>query len=155
MNKKTFYEELLMSWEELIHGIKDRIPLLANTTAVIHNSLKNHWTGFYLVKEDVLVLGPFQGPAACCYIPQGKGVCGTAWRFGRSIIVPDVHEFPDHIACSSLSNSELVIPIKNNRKEVVGVLDLDSEKLNAFDETDCYYLEQLVSKLGVIWNELQ
>lgn len=104
--------------------------------------------GFYLVKQEQLVLGPFQGPLACTRIQKGKGVCGTSWLKAETIIVPDVEQFPGHIACSSLSKSEIVLPVFNAKAEVAGVLDVDSDQLNMFDETDAYYLKQICSLLS-------
>jgi GAF domain-containing protein len=105
------------------------------------------WVGFYLVKNNELVLGPFQGPIACTRIAKGKGVCGTSWQKSETIIVPDVEQFPGHIACSSLSKSEIVIPIYNSKKEVVAVFDVDSDQLNSFDTTDEKYLQQILNSL--------
>ena len=119
---------------------------MANTAALIHESFGFWWTGFYIVKEEQLVLGPFQGPVACTRIPYGKGVCGSSWKRKESIVVPDVEEFPGHIACSSLSRSEIVVPIfKGN--EVFAVLDIDSKELSTFDETDREQLERIVRLL--------
>ena len=126
---------------------KDIIANLANVTAALKQQFGWLWVGFYLVKEDELVLGPFQGPIACARIQKGKGVCGTSWANGETLVVPDVDQFPGHIACSSLSKSEIVVPVfKNN--EVVAVLDVDSEALNQFDETDKVFLERIVSLIA-------
>jgi GAF domain-containing protein len=126
----------------LLSGEKDLIANLSNTAALLKETFGWWWVGFYLVKKDELVLGPFQGPVACTRIGIGKGVCGTAWAQKQSIVVPDVHEFPGHIACSAASNSEIVVPIiKNN--EVVGVLDADSEHLNYFNNEDKAGLEAI------------
>lgn len=142
-SKEVQYKSLLPQISELIHGESDLIANLANITAALKEQFKWLWVGFYLVKENELVLGPFQGPIACTRIRKGKGVCGTSWQQAESIIVPDVEKFSGHITCSSLSKSEIVIPIIRN-KEVVGVLDIDSVDLNTFDETDRKYLEEIV-----------
>jgi GAF domain-containing protein len=106
------------------------------------------WTGFYRVKDGELVLGPFQGPVACMHIGFGRGVCGTAWKERRTIVVPDVEQFPGHIACSSLSQSEIVVPVFSKSEEVIAVLDIDSKELSTFDETDRQYLESIVQQIG-------
>lgn len=143
-SKQEQYESLLPQIEALVTYEKDVIANLANVTAALKQQFGWLWVGFYLVKEDELVLGPFQGPIACTRIQKGKGVCGTSWAKGETLIVPDVEQFPGHIACSSLSRSEIVVPaFKNN--EVVAVLDIDSETLNQFDETDKVFLERIVS----------
>lgn len=126
--------------ESLLEGETDEIANMANTAALIHETFGFWWTGFYIVKDGQLVLGPFQGPVACTRIPFGKGVCGTAWKRGESIVVPDVELFPGHIACSSLSRSEIVVPIIRNG-EVVAVIDIDSKELGCFDDTDRSWLE--------------
>lgn len=128
--------------ESLVDGEPDSISNLSNIAALIHDAFGFWWTGFYIVKGDVLVLGPFQGPVACSRIPFGKGVCGSAWQRKESIIVPDVEEFPGHIACSSLSRSEIVVPIFRGG-DVIAVLDIDSMDLAAFDETDREALEKI------------
>ena len=120
------------------------IAKMANVTAVLHEAFGFWWTGFYRVEGQQLVLGPFQGPIACTRIPYGKGVCGTAWQRAETIIVSNVHEFAGHIACSSASNSEIVVPIISN-KQVIAVLDIDSKDFNTFDETDRLYLEQIAT----------
>ena len=126
----------------LIEGEEDLVANLANVAAVLKEAFDFFWVGFYLVKQDRLVLGPFQGPVACTRIRKGKGVCGTAWEEAKTQLVPDVEAFPGHIACSSLSRSEIVVPlIKEGR--VWGVLDIDSDLLNFFDETDRKYLEEM------------
>ncbi|MBL7943754.1 MAG: GAF domain-containing protein [Flavobacteriales bacterium] len=124
---------------------------LANTgnfLAALHFTFGFHWTGCYLVKDGQLVLGPFQGPVACTTIGRGKGVCGTAWQQQQTIVVPDVDSFPGHIACSSLSKSEIVVPIKNNKNEIIGVLDIDSDQYNTFDQTDATHLEAIADMLS-------
>lgn len=141
-DKKTQYQSLLPQVAALIEGEPDLIANLANITAMLKQQFDWLWVGFYLVKDEELVLGPFQGPIACTRIRYGKGVCGTAWQQAQTIIVPDVEKFPGHIACSSLSRSEIVVPVIRNGK-VVAVLDVDSIELNSFDETDKRYLEQI------------
>jgi L-methionine (R)-S-oxide reductase len=142
-DKKEQYRSLLPQIEALLYGEPDLVANLANICAALKEQFKWFWVGFYLVKNGELVLGPFQGPIACTRIAKGKGVCGTSWQNAETLIVPDVDEFPGHIACSSLSRSEIVIPLFYNN-EVVGVLDVDSEDLAKFDEIDAEYLEQIV-----------
>ena len=146
MEKRDKYEMLYRQLESLLGGETDEIANMANTAALIHETFGFWWTGFYIVKDGQLVLGPFQGPVACTRIPYGKGVCGTAWEQGGSIVVPDVELFPGHIACSSLSRSEIVVPIIRNG-EVVAVLDIDSKELACFDETDRIWLEKIATLL--------
>ena len=141
--KKEQYEALLPQIKALLDGEPDLIANLANTVAALKEQFGWLWVGFYLVKKDELVLGPFQGPVACTRIRKGRGVCGASWAEARTLIVPDVEKFPGHIACSSLSKSEIVIPILQNN-EVVGVLDVDSEEYNHFDETDQLCLETII-----------
>lgn len=141
-SKKEKYQALLPAIRSLVTGEPDLIANLANIAAAIHQTFNHLWVGFYLVKEQELVLGPFQGPIACTRIALGKGVCGTAWKEKRTLLVPDVEEFPGHIACSSLSRSEVVIPLMKE-DEVFGVLDIDSISLRAFDEEDAQYLEEI------------
>ena len=145
--KEDKYKALLPQVEALLGGEEDKIANMANFTAVLAEAFGWLWTGFYLVKNEQLVLGPFQGPIACTRINYGKGVCGTAWKEEKTLIVPDVEAFPGHIACSSLSKSEIVVPIFDKHGKVIGVLDVDSTELNAFDETDQQYLEQLIKYL--------
>lgn len=145
--KEQKYDELLKKAAALVAGETDVIANMANLAALIHSSMGFWWTGFYLVKQSSdgvrqLVLGPFQGPVACTRIPFGRGVCGTAWQNGSTVIVPDVEQFPGHIACSSQSRSEIVVPVMANG-EVAAVLDIDSQYLNTFDAVDKQYLEQL------------
>lgn len=147
-NKEEIYQSLLPQLKSLLAGEKNLIANLANTTAVLHQHFDWWWTGFYLVDDNELVLGPFQGPVACTRIASGKGVCGTSWKSKETIIVPDVHLFPGHIACSAESNSEIVVPIINNKHEVVAVLDVDSKYKNAFDEMDAKYLKEIVQILA-------
>ena len=141
--KEELYQSLLPQISGLLEGETDLIAGLANVSAALASTFKWWWTGFYLVKGGQLVLGPFQGPVACTRIAFGKGVCGAAWKENRTLIVPDVEKFPGHIACSSLSKSEIVVPLHGSDGEVVGVLDVDSERLGCFDETDAKYLEEV------------
>ena len=142
MNKIDKYQTLIPQIKSLISGESDLIANMANVVAALHNTFHFWWTGFYLVKGNELVLGPFQGPIACTRIPFGKGVCGTAWEKGETIIVPDVHQFPGHIACSSESKSEIVVPIRHDGN-IIAVLDIDSKDYNTFDLVDRQYLEQI------------
>ena len=142
-DKTAQYESLIPQIEALITGEDDLVANLANICAALKEQFKWFWVGFYMVKGNELVLGPFQGPVACTRIALGKGVCGTAWQQAETLIVPDVDEFPGHIACSSLSRSEIVLPLFHI-SEVVGVLDVDSEHLDQFDETDAKYLDQII-----------
>lgn len=145
--KDAQYKSLLPQIEALLHGEKDLVANMANMAAALKEQFNFFWVGFYLVKDNELVLGPFQGPVACTRIQLGKGVCGTAWKDAKTIVVADVELFPGHIACSSLSQSEIVVPIfKNN--QVVAVLDVDSADLNTFDQIDQQALEQLVKLLN-------
>ncbi len=145
-NKQEQYETLLSQIKALIDGETDTVANMANVAAALKQTFNFFWVGFYLVKEDSLVLGPFQGPIACTRIRFGKGVCGTAWKEAKTQIVPNVELFPGHIACSSESKSEIVIPLFKGDK-VIGVLDIDSEKLNSFDQFDAFYLEKLSNLL--------
>lgn len=142
--KEERYRLLFEQIKALTEGETDTIANMANTAAMIHTSMGFWWTGFYIVRGNNLVLGPFQGPVACTRIPYGKGVCGSAWKAGESIIVPDVEEFPGHIACSSASKSEIVLPLFR-KGEITAVLDIDSAELNTFDETDRIWLEKIIS----------
>lgn len=142
--KADQYTSLLPQIKAVIEAEPDLIANLANITAMLRQQFGWFWIGFYIVKENELVLGPFQGPLACTRIQKGKGVCGTSWAREETIIVPDVERFPGHIACSSLSKSEIVVPVIRDNK-VVAVLDVDSDALDQFDETDKLYLEELVS----------
>ncbi|HTQ65455.1 MAG TPA: GAF domain-containing protein [Puia sp.] len=146
--KSENYKTILPQIRALIDGEEDVIANLANIVAALKEQFGWLWIGFYLVKKDELVLGPFQGPVACTRIRKGKGVCGTSWEKAQTIIVPDVEAFPGHIACSSLSKSEIVIPIIR-KGQVVAVLDVDSEQLNQFDEKDQLYLEQLLADIQI------
>ena len=143
-SKAERYALLLEQVASLVQGEKDRVARMANVAAMIHQTFGFWWTGFYRVVGEELVLGPFQGPLACMRIRYGRGVCGTAWKERRTVIVPDVEQFPGHIACSSASRSEIVVPLMRG-DEVVAVLDIDSEKLATFDEEDRHWLEQIVS----------
>lgn len=147
-NKKEKYETLIPQIKAMLSVEKDLIANMANVSAMIKDTFNFLWVGFYRVmkdekQEEVLVLGPFQGPLACTRIKKGRGVCGGAWKDEKTLVVPNVDEFPGHIACSSLSKSEIVLPMKKGEK-VYAVLDIDSLKLNTFDEEDKYYLEQIV-----------
>jgi GAF domain-containing protein len=151
MNKQETYEQLLQQIAALIEGETDETSVLANVSAALHETFAQFfWTGFYLVREGELRLGPFQGTVACMHIQHGRGVCGTAWAEAVTQVVPDVEQFPGHIACSSLSRSEIVVPIMNNAHRVVGVLDIDSKELAAFDDTDRHYLERLCAMLTAV-----
>jgi L-methionine (R)-S-oxide reductase len=143
IDKTEQYQSLIPQIEALLYDEPDVVANLANICAALKEQFKWLWVGFYLVKGEELVLGPFQGPVACTRILKGKGVCGEAWQQGKTLIVPDVDQFPGHIACSSASRSEIVVPVFYNNV-VVGVLDVDSESLAHFDETDARYLEQIV-----------
>lgn len=144
--KEEKYAELFPQIKSLIESESDSIANMANVAAMIHETFGFWWTGFYRVLEGMLVLGPFQGPLACTRIKLGKGVCGTAWKEGKTQVVPDVDLFPGHIACSSASRSEIVVPIYHEG-EVVGVLDIDSADLNTFDDVDAKWLEKVVELL--------
>jgi GAF domain-containing protein len=144
--KAAKYETLYRQAQAVLEGENDLTANMANLSAMIHREFGFWWTGFYRVCGDELVLGPFQGPIACTRIAYGKGVCGTAWKRQETIVVPDVEEFPGHIACSSESRSEIVVPAWRDDK-VMAVLDIDSEKLGTFDETDKVWLEKIVSLL--------
>lgn len=142
-SKQEKYKTLIPQIKALVEGETDLTANLANIAAALHQTFNWWWVGFYMVKNDDLVLGPFQGPVACTRIRYGKGVCGTSWKEQKSLLVPDVNTFPGHIACSSLSVSEIVVPIFNLMGNVAGVLDVDSEKFDVLDETDVKYLEEL------------
>lgn len=144
MEKEEKYKLLKQQIEALVAGEDDSVSVMANVSAAIHQEMGFFWTGFYIVKGEELHLGPFQGSVACMHIPFGRGVCGTAWQRAETIVVPDVEQFPGHIACSSLSRSEIVVPLFNASHEVVAVLDIDSRELNTFDDIDRYWLEQIV-----------
>ncbi|MES2265749.1 MAG: GAF domain-containing protein [Bacteroidota bacterium] len=142
-DKEAQYKSLIPQIAALLEGETDLIANLANIAAALKEQFKWFWVGFYLVKQDELVLGPFQGPVACTRIAKGRGVCGTSWAKAETLIVPDVEAFPGHISCSSLSRSEIVLPLFS-RGEVIGVLDVDSSELNEFDEVDAKYLNEVI-----------
>lgn len=146
--KEEKYKELLPQIHALVEGEKDSIANLSNIVAALRQTFGFFWVGFYLVKENELVLGPFQGPIACTRIALGKGVCGTSWKNAETIIVDDVEKFPGHIACSSDSKSEIVVPVLDREKRVVAVLDVDEDKYAMFDHTDKLYLEKLTQLVG-------
>ncbi|MCC8426050.1 GAF domain-containing protein [Mucilaginibacter sp. UR6-11] len=146
-DKEEQYRSLLPQIEALLDGEPDLVANLANICAALKEQFKWLWVGFYLVKKEELVLGPFQGPVACTRIAKGKGVCGSAWQLAKTLIVPDVDAFPGHIACSSASRSEIVLPLFHNN-EVIGVLDVDSENLAQFDEIDAKYLESVLKLIN-------
>lgn len=145
--KEEQYISLIPQVKGLLEGEPDLVANLANIAAALKEQFGWFWVGFYLVKEDELVLGPFQGPVACTRIRKGRGVCGSSWDKAETLIVPDVEKFPGHIACSSLSRSEIVVPIIREGK-VLGVLDVDSSELDSFDETDKAYLEQIIQLIS-------
>ena len=147
-DKEKKYEDLLSQVKAFSESEHDEIALMANVAALIHKTLNFWWTGFYRVIGQELVLGPFQGPVACTRIPFGRGVCGTAWKEQQTIIVDDVEKFAGHIACSSASKSEIVIPIFKGDK-VIAELDIDSDKLSTFDDTDKKYLEEIVKAMHI------
>jgi L-methionine (R)-S-oxide reductase len=144
--KEEQYEALLPQIKGLLQGEEDLVANLANVAAALKEQFNWLWIGFYIVKKNELVLGPFQGPVACTRIQKGRGVCGSSWAQAKTSIVPDVEKFPGHIACSSLSRSEIVVPVLKNN-EVVAVLDADSTALDAYDETDQRFLEAIVALL--------
>lgn len=146
MDKNQKYLELTARLESILEGETDMIAMMANMAAEIHRTFGFWWTGFYRVSGGELILGPFQGPLACMHIPFGRGVCGSAWKQGGTIVVPDVDQFPGHIACSSESRSEIVVPVRV-AGEIIAVLDIDSEHLSTFDNLDATHLEHLVSLL--------
>lgn len=146
-DKAERYRLFLPQFELLISDEKEEVSVLANACAALHEAFGFFWVGFYLVKDGQLILGPFQGSSACYRIRKGKGVCGTSWAEARTLIVPDVEQFPGHIACSSLSRSEIVVPILAG-EQVKGVLDIDSDQLNSFDETDRHYLEKVAALIA-------
>lgn len=145
--KQEKYETLLPQIASVIEDEPDMIANMANVAAMLHETFRFWWTGFYRVQGEQLVLGPFQGPLACTRIAKGRGVCGTAWQEAQTLVVKDVHQFPGHIACSSASQSEIVVPILKD-DVVIGVLDIDSEKPALFDGVDAFYLEQVVE---ILW----
>ena len=157
MNKAETYQLLTEQIRALTEGESDVVAIMANVAAAIHETMGFWWTGFYRVmpkadgEGEELVLGPFQGPVACMHIPFGKGVCGTAWKRQETVVVPDVEQFPGHIACSSLSRSEIVVPVFSQANEVVAVLDIDSRDLFTFDDTDRQYLEAICKMIAPLF----
>mgnify|MGYP006145066407 FL=1 len=145
-SKEEKYISIIPQIKALLEGENDLIANLANISAALKEQFNWFWVGFYLIKDDELVLGPFQGPVACTRIKKGKGVCGSSWQQEKTLIVPNVDEFPGHIACASASKSEIVLPIYSNGK-VMGVLDVDSEYLSHFDEVDSKYLNEIIKLL--------
>ena len=145
MKKEEKYKLLTEQIACLIEGETDQIAIMANVAAAIHETMGFFWTGFYRVVGDELLLGPFHGPVACMHIGFGRGVCGTAWKQRETIVVPDVEQFPGHIACSSLSRSEIVVPLFDKTGAVSAVLDIDSKDLATFDDTDRVYLEKILA----------
>ena len=150
MTKEEKYEMLTSQIAALVDGEDDGVSVMANVSAAIQEAMGFFWTGFYIEKNGQLRLGPFQGSVACYRIDHGKGVCGTAYEERKTIIVPDVEQFPGHIACSSLSRSEIVVPYFDGQQRVRGVLDIDSRELNTFDETDRKHLEAIVSIIAPV-----
>jgi len=144
LSKESQYQQLLPQIKNLISAEADLIANLANISAAIKQTFEHLWVGFYIVKDDELVLGPFQGPIACTRIKKGKGVCGKAWNKKETVIVPNVEQFPGHISCNSSSKSEIVLPVLNTKGEVKMVLDIDSAALNTFDTTDKKYLSLIL-----------
>ena len=147
LEKREQYRLLERQLSALLEGETDTVAKMANMAAVLHETFGFWWTGFYRVAGEELILGPFQGPVACMHIPFGKGVCGTAWERGASVVVPDVEAFPGHIACSSASRSEIVVPVFGADGKVTAVLDIDSDRLATFDEEDRIGLERIVGLL--------
>lgn len=145
-DKEQQYQTLFPQIEALLAGETDMTANMANIAAALKQTFDFFWVGFYVVKEDMLVLAPFQGPIACTRIRHGKGVCGTAWKEAKTLIVPDVEQFPGHIACNAASRSEIVVPVIREGK-VMAVLDIDSDKLDSFDEVDASYLERICGLL--------
>lgn len=144
MDKNKIYQQLALQAKSLIDGVDNAVGALGNVTALLKEELPYfYWAGFYVVRDNRLQLGPFQGPVACYSIEKGKGVCGKAWEEAKTLLVPDVHQFPGHIACSSRSNSEIVVPVFNDKGEVAAVLDVDSEEFSAFDTQDRLGLEEI------------
>lgn len=152
MEKETKYKELLARLVPMIEGETNAVSVMANASALMREVMGDvyFWVGFYTVNGDMLELGPFQGTSACYRIKHGRGVCGTSWSLAKTLVVPDVEEFPGHIACSSLSRSEIVVPLKNNAGTVCAVLDIDSRELAAFDEVDAKYLGEVAQKISEV-----
>ena len=147
MNKEEKYQLLTKQISALTEGETDAVAVMANVSAAIHEAMGFWWTGFYRVVNGELLLGPFQGPVACMHIGFGRGVCGHAWQTGKTVVVPDVEQFPGHIACSSESRSEIVVPVFSAKGDVTAVLDIDSRQLAAFDDTDRRFLEAICNML--------
>ena len=147
LDKEKKYALLAEQVKALVEGETDAVAKMANVVAAIHHEMGFFWTGFYRVIDKELVLGPFQGPVACVHIPYGKGVCGSAWKERRTLVVPDVEQFPGHIACSSLSRSEIVVPVFGALNEIVAVLDIDSTSLGTFDDCDRLWLETICESI--------
>ena len=147
--KEEKYIQLFPQIKALVSVELDYIANMANVCAALKFGLNFFWVGFYIVKNNELVLGPFQGPVACTRIQLGKGVCGTSWLTKKTIVVPDVNQFPGHIACSSLSKSEIVVPIFDSKHNVIAVLDVDGDELNSFDETDEKFLKQIIELIAL------
>ena len=150
IDKKDKYETLCAQIKSLVEGEKNVVGVLSNVSSIMHETFPESyfWVGFYLVNGDELILGPFQGSVACYRIKRGRGVCGKAWEENSTLIVDDVEAFPDHIACSSLSRSEIVVPIHRSNGDVYGVIDIDSTELSAFDATDRLYIEKIANILS-------
>lgn len=148
MTKQEKYEQLLPQVCSLIEGEHDEVAVMSNVVAALHESMGFFWTGFYRVKDGELLVGPFQGPTACFHIAFGRGVCGTAWKMGKTQVVPDVELFPGHIACSALSRSEIVVPLTDSKGEIKAVLDIDSKETGTFDATDQEQLERLCAAVS-------
>lgn len=146
MSKEETYQSLLPQIEAIVSGETDVIANMANISALLHGAFGFWWTGFYRVADKELVLGPYQGPVACTRIPYGRGVCGTSWEQDKTVIVPNVHEFAGHIACSGASKSEIVVPVRRDGK-ITAVLDIDSAEYNTFDDIDRQYLERITACL--------
>ncbi len=146
-SKQEQYQSLLPQIKGLLDGETDLVANLANTVAALKEQFGWFWVGFYIIKNNELVLGPFQGPVACTRIRKGKGVCGSSWAEAKTLLVPDVEKFPGHIACSSISKSEIVVPVIRNGN-VIAVLDVDSEELDQFDTTDQFFLEKIVELIS-------
>jgi GAF domain-containing protein len=144
MSKIEKYKLLSEQIKSLVEGETDEVAVMANVAAAIHLEMGFWWTGFYRVVNEELVLGPFQGPVACMHIAYGRGVCGTAWKQQETIVVPDVEQFPGHIACSSESRSEIVVPVRSASGDIIAVLDIDSKELGTFDQVDKQWLEEIV-----------
>lgn len=145
LEKANQYQELLAQITAVTQYETDTIALMANVSAMLKMQFGWFWIGFYRVQGEELILGPFQGTLACTRIPFGKGVCGSSWAQGQTLVVPDVHQFPGHIACSSASLSEIVVPVRKKQQDIIAVLDIDSDSYNTFDATDALYLEQIVA----------